>query len=92
MYLLVEYQEGFTSPVREGHLTCAAMEDDYYNPVILLNTEAQLVEWLENEYPSAKITVNNGTVYVEKLNWKGDSKGLETYYMLEVQLGKPIVY
>jgi hypothetical protein len=90
--MLVEYKEHGWHPGC-SHVHCLEVHDDYYHPVIILNTKAQLVEWLKEKYPAGNLTVEgDSVVYVERFNWKDESKGIDTYYMVEVTLGKVIVY
>lgn len=92
MYLLIEYIEHSWHPGC-AHLHCLEIHENYYNPVIIMETKDELVAWLKKKYPSAIIYVNgNTTISVERFNYKGQSKGIETYYMIKVTLGKPIVF
>lgn len=90
MYLLVEYQEGYANT--SGPVYTWSLGDDYYNPVVICNTKAQLVEWLRNNRVNSKFDVNGDTITIERLNWQGDFKGVDTYRMIHVEIGKEIVY
>jgi len=88
LWLLTEYVEGFVNLPREGHWTCATIQDDYYNPVLICKTRQELVDFLGDEL----VTWNGDTATVELVNWRGESKGTAIYYAIPVQLGKIIAY
>lgn len=91
-WLLVEYREGFINPARVGHLTCATIEDDYFNdyfnPVIICKTRQELVDFLGTEH----VAWNGDTATVEKYSWQGELKYSTILYAIPVQFGKLIVY
>lgn len=87
-WLLVEYQEGYS--ITEGPISTWTLEDDYYNPVIVCKTRAELVDFLHSNIHT---TIWNGdTATVHKVNWNGDPKGQMIYHAIPIQFGKIIVY
>lgn len=92
MYLLVEYQEGFVNLARNGHITCATVEDDYYNPVVIVDTREELIEWIKDNRQGSKMEVNGDTITIERRSWQGEIKGIDIYHMVKVEKGKAIVY